>query len=223
MERFIMSVLITQFKKGVFGGGWKNAGIDFILIIGVLAASKVYAILNHGPSVLFLRTPVDQWIPLVKPFVIPYISLDLFVFLTLLIFLLFRNKVFQSAAVSMLAAWAVSFLFYLFQQSFVQRPVIMGNDLFSMLIREIYANDKPYNDFPSLHTSLSVILGIHWWHMDRRIGLPAAGWVLLIVLSTVFIKQHYVADVIGGLLLAFGVSILSIRLLVKNRENKGEI
>ena len=43
---------------------------------------------------------------------------------------------------------------------------------FSGMIRTIYASDQPYNDFPSLHTSLSTVIAIHWWRFDRRIGHP---------------------------------------------------
>jgi membrane-associated phospholipid phosphatase len=79
------------------------------------------------------------------------------------------------------------------------------------MIRDVYASDNAYNDFPSLHTSLSTILDIHWWRVDKRLGIPVAIWVALIVASTVFIKQHYVADAIGGLLLAFGASWVFLR------------
>jgi membrane-associated phospholipid phosphatase len=79
------------------------------------------------------------------------------------------------------------------------------------MIRSIYAADQPYNDFPSLHTSLSTIIAIHWWRFDRRIGVAAAVWTALIVASTVLVKQHYLADVGGGLVLAGVTSFLVMR------------
>ena len=79
------------------------------------------------------------------------------------------------------------------------------------MIRTIYGSDQPYNDFPSLHTSLSTIIAIHWWRVDKRIGIPAAVWTALIVASTVLIKQHYFADLIGGLVLASVTSWLVLR------------
>jgi len=57
------------------------------------------------------------------------------------------------------------------------------------MIRTIYASDQPYNDFPSLHTSLSTIIALHWWRFDRRIGVPAAIWTALIVASTVLVNS----------------------------------
>jgi membrane-associated phospholipid phosphatase len=66
------------------------------------------------------------------------------------------------------------------------------------MIRDVYTSDNAYNDFPSLHTSLLTILAIHWWRVDKRIGIPVTLWVALIVAATVFIKQHYVADLSAG-------------------------
>ena len=85
------------------------------------------------------------------------------------------------------------------------------------MIRDVYAGDNPYNDFPSLHTSLSTIIAIAWWRTDRRLGIVAGAWTALIVASTVFVKQHYVADVAAGLLLAWGASWLSKRVLPAER------
>ena len=79
------------------------------------------------------------------------------------------------------------------------------------MIRDVYIGDNPFNDFPSLHTALSTILALHWRRLDARLGTLATIWVTLIVLSTVFIKQHYVPDLVAGLLLAFAVSWLFLR------------
>ncbi len=85
-------------------------------------------------------------------------------------------------------------------------------------MRLVYASDQPYNDFPSLHTSLSTIVAIHWWRIDRRAGWGAAAWSVLIIASTLLIHQHYLADVGGGLALGIAASALSLRMLAGNRE-----
>lgn len=212
-----MTWLKAQLWQGIFGTGWVNAVVSLLLVAGVYFTNKIYDLLNHGPNVIFLKTPLDELIPVVGPFVVPYVSLEPFVYVTLVVFLLFRTRLFQSAALSMIAAWFVSYGFYYFLQSFMARPTLVGDDVFTQMIREVYASDNPYNDFPSLHTSLSTVLAIHWWRADRRIGIPVAIWVALIVMSTVFVKQHYVPDVIGGLVLAFGVSWIFLSLLDRPR------
>lgn len=201
-----MKWLKAQLQQGIFGTGWRNAGIGILLAVGVFLTNEIYDLLNHAPNVLFLKTPLDDLIPVVSPFVIPYVSLQPFVYASLISFLLFRTRIFQSAALSMIAALLISYLFYFFLQTYVDRPHLSGGDVFTQMILGVYAGDKPYNDFPSLHTSISTLLAIHWWRVDKRIGVPVAVWVALIVASTVFVKQHYVPDLIAGLLLAFGTS-----------------
>lgn len=201
-----MNWLKAQLQQGIFGTGWRNAGISLLLVVGVYLTNKIYAVLNHGPAVIFVKSPLDDLIPLVPAFAIPYVSLEPFVYASLVLFLLFRTRIFQSAALAMIAAWFVSYAFYFFLQSFMDRPPLTGNDPLIQMIREVYASDNAYNCFPSLHTSLSTVLAIHWWRVNQKIGVPIALWVALIVASTVFVKQHYIADVIGGLLLAFGAA-----------------
>lgn len=212
-----MKWLKQQLKQGVFGTGWINAGICVLLVVSVYFTSKIYAILNHGPNVIFMKSPLDDLLPLVKPFVIPYVSLELVIYTTLLIFLFFHTRLFQSAALSMIAAWFISYAFYYFLQSLMIRPTVTGDDPLTQMLIGVYTSDNPYNDFPSLHTSLSTILAIHWWQTDRRIAIPVAIWVALIVASTMLVKQHYIADVVGGLLIAFGASFFFIKQIVARR------
>jgi len=209
--------LKKYFGEGIFGTGWRNAIISIVLVAAVFFTNQIYDLLNHGPAVWNLRTPLDAALPVVTPFVIPYVSLNYVVYFTLIVFLLFRTKVFHSACLALITAWFVSYFFYFFFQTEVIRPVLTGSDLFTRMIQNVYAGDNPFNDFPSLHTSISTIMAIHWLRFDRRAGIVASIWTVLIVASTVLIKQHYVADVISGLSLAFGVSWLYNRLILQKK------
>ena len=208
-----MSGLRHQLRLGIFGEGPRSAVATLVLGAAAIVASLFYDPLNHGPAVLFLRTPLDDLIPVVGPFVVPYVSLRPFIYLSAVLFLLFRVRIYRSAALSMIVVLAVSYAFYALLQTYIDRPVIAGDDLFARMIRDVYASDQPYNDFPSLHASLSTIFAIHWLRVDRRLGVPIAVWAALIVLSTVFVKQHYVPDVIAGVLLGSVASWWSVRLL----------
>ena len=210
----------AQLRSGIFGESPR--GVSFTLALGVVAivTSLFYDGLNHGPYVLFLRTPIDDLIPVIGPFAVPYVSLRPFIYASALLFLLFRARIYRSAALSMTITLLISYAFYAVAQSYIERPVLTGNDVFSQMIREVYAGDQPYNDFPSLHASLSTIFAIHWWRVDRRIGLAVAIWAALIVVSTVFVKQHYVADMVAGVLLAFVASRGSLRLVGERRVSR---
>ena len=46
-------------------------------------------------------------------------------------------------------------------------------------------------------------------------GIVLSIWTALIVASTLLIKQHYIADLVFGLALAFGTAWLYIKLIVR--------
>ena len=201
----------TQLDRGILAErGWALI-LSLLLIPAILGTNLIYDSLDHGPNRIFLETPVDRALPVVPIFAIPYVSLIPYIGVSLLVFLFFRVRVYRSAAITMIVVWFISYACYFFLQSYIARPQITGVDPFSAMIRTIYASDQPYNDFPSLHTSLSTIIAIHWWRFDRRIGIAAAIWTALIVASTVLVKQHYLADVAGGLVLATVTSWLVMR------------
>jgi membrane-associated phospholipid phosphatase len=203
--------LSQQLRGGILAErGW-GLIVSLLLIPAILATNLIYGSLNHGPNRIFLETPLDRALPVVPIFAIPYVSLIPYIGVSLVAFLFFRVRIYRSAALTMIIVWLISYAVYFFLQSYIARPQITGIDPFSAIIRTIYASDQPYNDFPSLHTSLSTIIAIHWWRVDRRIGVPAAIWTALIVASTVLVKQHYLADVAGGLVLAAVTSAIVMR------------
>jgi membrane-associated phospholipid phosphatase len=203
------------FGQGIFYTGWKNAIFSILLAVGVYFTSQIYTALNHGPAVINLHTALDSAIPVVPIFVIPYNSLQPYIYATLVLFLLFRTKYFQSACLAMITVWFISYGFYYFLQSEVVRPVLTATDTFSKMVMNVYAGDNAYNDFPSLHTSLSTILAIHWVKVNKPLGIVLSIWTALIVASTLLIKQHYIADLIFGLVLAFGLSLLYTKVIVR--------
>src|SRR3984893_18655600 len=155
-------VLPEQLRRGILGEGWRHTALSLVLVVAILGTNLIYAPLNHGPNRIFLGTGVDASIRLVPLFAVPYVSLIPFIAASLLAMMLFRVRVYRSAALSIINACFVSYAFYFFLQSYVARPAVTGNDFFSAMVRSIYASDAPYNDFPSLHTSLSMIIAMHW-------------------------------------------------------------
>jgi membrane-associated phospholipid phosphatase len=62
--------------------------------------------------------------------------------------------------------------------------------------------DPPMNCFPSLHVATIVIAALCAWKADRIVGATAFTLAAVIASSTLFVKQHYAADVASGALLA---------------------
>ncbi len=105
------------------------------------------------------------------------------------------------------AAYSMEFftcfvLFYSFPAQML-RPEVTGQDLSSRVLRLIFDVDPGFNILPSLHVANVVLIAILFFHYRKyRLGIIVALAALLVSLSTVLVKQHYIVDVFGGIVLA---------------------
>ena len=89
------------------------------------------------------------------------------------------------------------------------RPHTFANDtVFTRLVQQLYSTDTPTNVLPSIHVynSLGAAIAIgHSQALKKHRGIQFASYGLagLIILSTMFLKQHSVTDVIAAVALAF--------------------
>lgn len=174
---------------------------------------QLYTPLNHGPPRWVARTPLDEIIPLVVPLVVPYLSIYAIAGLTVVAFWLTSARLLHSLLLALILTLIASYLCYFAAQTYVARPTVTGGDFLSALLRSVYAGDEPYNAFPSLHVGISVVIAVHWSWSERRIGTWIVAWCGLIACSTVFVHQHYLADVLGGLVVGASACLLSRRLI----------
>lgn len=107
------------------------------------------------------------------------------------------NKVLLATCLTLTAAYVT----YGYYQTVVTRPDMEPTGLGGQLVSFVYRNDNPYNAFPSLHTALSAICAQCFYRRPKTAWVMI-GWAGLIIISTVLIKQHYLADLMAGLLLA---------------------
>jgi membrane-associated phospholipid phosphatase len=75
--------------------------------------------------------------------------------------------------------------------------------------RSMWGSDKPGNTFPSLHVAITFVLALRL--RLRRAGALWLGWALLVCASTLTVKQHYLADVVGGIAVALAAHALAFR------------
>jgi membrane-associated phospholipid phosphatase len=55
-----------------------------------------------------------------------------------------------------------------------------------------------YAAFPSLHAGFPVVAAAAAWGQSRRVGVLLWVWAVLVWVAVVYLGEHYVADVIGG-------------------------
>lgn len=76
-----------------------------------------------------------------------------------------------------------------------------------------YENENSFNCVPSMHAGMSIICFFTWYKYyklrqdfkSRNIALLTFIIAVGVVLSTLFVKQHYIIDEIAGILLAYVV------------------
>lgn len=168
-----------------------------------VAAYFLYPLTNHGPNRIFLETALDRGMPLVPVMVVPYVSLIPLIGVAALVALRGGWRNLQGYALAVAIAITVCCAVYLVAQSYVARPEVTGHGLLDQWVRDVYAADRPYDDFPSTHTTLATIIAVYCYRAMRRTGVVIAFWCVLIIASTVLIHQHYLADIAGGLVVAW--------------------
>lgn len=204
--------------------------IALTLSLIVPLVSLIYGLINkpHGGARI-LVTSVDRSIPFVKEFILPYVSWYFFIYSSLIILCLFDRKNYYRTLTSYIMILLTSFLIFMLFQTTVPRPVVAGDDIFSKLVRMIYTNDKPFNCLPSIHVSTSYLImrAVSLSTLKNkayRIFINALG--VLIILSTLFVKQHVILDVAAGVVLSESVykliNSLALKLLLTLGQGKGE-
>jgi membrane-associated phospholipid phosphatase len=182
-----------------------------LALLGLLALG--YPVLNVPRQSLHqLNIFLDGRIPFVPVFSVAYLSYFGLIGLTLAAFLTTRAARFKLLTIAFSVDLIVSYFFFFFYQTHVIRPSISTRGIFSDLVATVYRHDNAYNAFPSLHTSISFLCALLWRYGRLKFSPLVFVWALLIISSTVLIKQHYVLDLLGGLAVATASYYVAIQL-----------
>ncbi len=185
---------------------------------------------GSGFNLSFLSGGIDNAIPLVPQWVIFYVFLFYpMVILTMLYFGFIEYKKGYALGWSLVIINAIAILIYIvfpvstywWRQDYLTHPI--ANDFWSNQVYSIWNTDTSFNCFPSLHAAVSTICFYAWFQYSRIkpstitkllavIALAIAGGVIL---STLFIKQHYIVDEIAGVALALAVGKIVFKRLWK--------
>ena len=155
-----------------------------------------------------IHTVIDDYIPFLEVFIIPYYMWFLYVSLTLL-FLMFSFDVedyyknFFFLATGMTVFLVISTLF---PNMHNLRPAVMPRDnIFTHLVQIIYSTDTATNLWPSIHVynSIGTMIAVHHSKRFNKTGTVIMDIIgILIILSTLFVKQHSFYDVITAFIMA---------------------
>ncbi len=189
-----------------------NRELLWLLLFAVVAGayfSLQYLPLHHHS----IHTALDDKIPFVPAFIIPYILWYVYVpGLMLAVYPRDRRRFVLQSAALFSGAFICLAIFIIYPSRIDFRPEAEGDGLLLALCRIVYAGDRPLNVFPSLHCyeTCAVFLAAFGGAWRRHKLLCAVSGLLgiLICLSTLFVKQHSVLDFVSGCALAVVVYLI---------------
>lgn len=157
-----------------------------------------------------IHSALDDKIPFIEYFIVPYLLWFVFIAVVFLYFF-FTDKAgfYKLAKLSFIGMTIFLIISTLFPNGVMLRPEVFPRDnIFTDMVRMLYRTDTPTNVFPSLHVfnSLAACIAIcESEALKKRHAIRTGACVLagLIILATVFLKQHSIIDVVGAFLMAY--------------------
>ncbi len=155
-----------------------------------------------------MHTALDDRIPFVKEFVIPYLLWFPYIAFGLIYTGIHSQRDFFRLYIFLAGGMSVAYIVcMIYPNAQDLRPDISEDDLFSWLVKLIYDTDTPTNVCPSVHVINSIAVNTALQHSDafasKKFGRAASfSLTILICLSTVMIKQHSVLDVFWAIITA---------------------
>ncbi|MGG4490594.1 phosphatase PAP2 family protein [Metabacillus idriensis] len=207
----------------------KFRDLSGLLIFPVLG--MIYEILNASKlGAENIGTVFDSFIPFVPVFILPYIFWYVFMFGFLLYFWWKNPSVYWKTIIAIVIGEIICFVTYFFFQTTVPRPQITGDSFLLQLVSMIYKADAPLNCFPSIHVLTTMIIMLSFTKIKdtgKRMNIFTQFTGILIILSTLFVKQHVIYDVISSVFLASGLWIIlferkAVAWKLANIKNKRE-
>ncbi|MFR2881101.1 MAG: phosphoesterase [Lachnospiraceae bacterium] len=164
-----------------------------------------------------IDSSLDDKIPFCEYFIIPYLLWFLYIAVTVGYFLFFNENTTEfwslilNLAIGMTLFLIVS---YVYPNGLNIRPAEFTNDsVFTRMVQFLYRTDTPTNVLPSIHVynSVAAFSAIHTCkNLQKHKGIRTGSFILttLIILSTMFLKQHSIADVATGITCAVATYVL---------------
>lgn len=155
-----------------------------------------------------VHSSVDDYIPFIKQFIIPYLSWFPYIGFGLLYSGIVYKKEYYRLCTFMFTGMAICYvIFMVCPNGLNMRPAITQHDILSRLVAYIYRVDTPANVTPSIHILNSIGVNtalVNCARLKKRKKLIWISniWMILICMSTLFVKQHSVIDVLWAIVLS---------------------
>ena len=166
-----------------------------------------------------IHTAVDDMIPFCEVFIIPYLLWFAYAFGFAFYMFLQDEKSYHEVGTFLVIGMTVFLAVSVFFPNilFLRPETMPRNNILTYMCERLYAIDTPTNVTPSIHVYNSLCVMIAVWKTDARLVRSTLSKILmtalgfLIILATMFLKQHSFSDVI----IATGLALFSYILIYR--------
>jgi membrane-associated phospholipid phosphatase len=156
-----------------------------------------------------IHTKIDEMIPFVEFFIVPYYLWFAFVAVTVLYFFFTDVPEFYKLVTFLFSGMTIFLIIStFFPNGLMLRPDTFARDnIFVDMVKMLYRADTATNVFPSIHVFNSIGVGIAISRSQALKKYPKvqlSAYILSgsIILATMFLKQHSVVDVLGAVIMS---------------------
>ena len=167
----------------------------------------IFSYLEKRPveHINIIEMKIDAYIPFCEYFIIPYLVWFAYIGISVITFMFLDRKDYYKLCTALGAGMTVFlFISYIWPNGLQLRPDVYPRDNFCTdLVRILQAKDTSTNVFPSIHCFKSMVVNAAIWKnavLEKKKGIKWGSCILciLILLSTLFLKQHSVMDLVAA-------------------------
>ena len=203
---------------------WKNRGehlgyrLPIALIVAIIIGAGLGYLLTNkfaywrGWQAFDPTTSIDTWIPVIPWMIVPYSTLYFYYPMAAILGMKSEqtqreNVIFHQ--ILLMLTWIVFVIFILLPVKVDIRSSVFAADLgiWQPWYDYLYAVDTPWNAWPSLHivqSLLAMLVVSRWYNTENyrwQIRILWFSWLMLTI-SVMTTKQHFVWDVVTGIIIA---------------------
>ncbi len=148
------------------------------------------------------KLPIDIF-PVWPGWVLPYVLCYILWFASFTrVILKADDRQFRSFLAACILTFTLGVSTFIFFPTYVKPVFLQGSDIFTSILRIFHEETGRYAALPSGHVYITTLLTLffsRWYPRSRLL------WILILIvvsLSTLFTRQHYILDVLGGYLVA---------------------
>ena len=187
-----------EFRHLLYLLGWVGYFILYFLTENLIPRERCFPV----------HCKLDDIIPFCEYFAIPYVGWYVLIVVSLLYFALYNTDNFKGLMkfiiTTQISAMAIYIIFPNRQD--LRPEVFVRDNLFTDIMRLIYAVDTSTNVCPSLHVAYSVGIASTWLKeplASKRCKLFITIFCFFVCISVAFVKQHSVVDIFVAIPICF--------------------